>query len=329
MKSLSLFLALVLGLCMDTSERGLMSPPPGFPPVPFPKENQFTPERWALGKKLFYDPILSQGNEISCASCHLSSHAFSDTNVISPGVEGRLGTRNAPSLANVAYHPYYLREGSVPTLEMQVLVPIQEHDEMSSNIVEAARRIAEIDEYVKMSVAAYNRDPDPYVIQRSLAVFQRTLISGDSKYDRHLQGDEPLLNESELRGMQLFFSDKSLCSQCHNGFNFTDYSLTNTGLYSKYKDPGRFRVTLVEKDRSIFKTPSLRNVGLTAPYMHDGSLETLEEVIDHYVTGGHPHPNKSPILHPLFLDDQDQEDLINFLHTLTDSSFIQDHRFKP
>lgn len=291
------------------------------PKMQFELENKITPERVELGKKLFFDPIFSIDSSLSCASCHKPKYAFSDTVKFSPGVFGRDGIRNTPSLMNIGYHPYFLREGSVPTIEMQALIPIQEKNEFAHNIVEISKKIQQIDEYVKLSGQAYNREPDHYVITRALGVFQRTLISNTSKYDKYLVG-EVKLTKKETKGMNLFFG-KANCSSCHGGFNFTNYKLTNNGLYENYRDIGRMRATKDSADLSIFKTPSLRNVSITAPYMHDGSFLTIEEVIKHYNTGGKSHRNKDTAIKPLNLTEFEMKNLAVFLNCLTDSNFTK------
>ena len=209
--------------------------PKGFPEVIYPGGNEHTAERWALGKKLFFDPIMSDDGSISCSSCHAPELAFSDDIAMSLGVDNAQGTQNAPSLTNVAYHPYFTRAGGVPTLEMQILVPIQEHNEFNSNIIEIAERMSKDVEYVAMSQAAYDREPDAFVITRALACFERSLISGNSPYDRYSFHEESsALTQLEKSGMELFFSERAQCSSCHGGFNFTDYSFQNNGLYMQY-----------------------------------------------------------------------------------------------
>ncbi len=301
----------------------LLRVPDGFPDPIFPEGNELTEARWTLGKKLFFDPVLSRDSSISCASCHLPAFAFSDTTAFSPGVDGAPGKRNSPSLANVAYHPYLLREGGVPTLEMQILVPIQEHNEFDFNILLIAERLQRDSLYRAMSQGAYGREPDHFVITRAIACFERTLLSGGSAYDR----DE--LPLSAERGRQLFFGEKTQCSECHGGFNFTHYAFENNGLYEEYADPGRFRLTSLEEDRALFKVPSLRNVALTAPYMHDGSIPTLGAVMAHYNSGGAAHPHKSPLIRPLGLSAQERADLVAFLESLTDEAFVNNPLFRP
>lgn len=329
-------LAIALAACRkELPEAPLVEPepllavPPGFPNPAFPDGNELTPARWALGKKLFYDPVMSSDSILSCASCHHAAKAFSDTVRFSPGVAGRPGTRNAPTLANIGYHPYFTREGGVPTLEMQILVPIQEHNEFDFNILLIAERLLRDTSYVRMSRDAYGRDPDAFVITRSIACFERTIISGQSRYDQYsFQGKNTALTGAEKRGMDLFFSEKTDCSQCHTGFNFTNYAFENNGLYSDYPDPGRFRLTELESDRARFKVPTLRNATLTAPYMHDGSLPTLEAVVEHYNSGGQPHPNKSALVRSLALTTAEKADLVAFLNSLTDEAFVNNPKFR-
>lgn len=307
----------------------LLQIPVGFPQPQIPADNALTAERIALGKRLFYDPILSRDSTISCASCHKQSLAFADSMATSPGVEGRPGVRNSPTLANVAYQKTLLREGGLPNLEMQILVPIQEHNEFDFNILSIMERLEKNPEYVQMAQQAYGRKPDPFVITRSIAAFERTLLSGNSAFDQwYFQGKKRALSPEAQRGFALFNSERLGCNQCHSGFLFTNQAVANNGLYETYADPGRMRLTGLESDRAVFKIPTLRNVALTAPYMHDGSLKTLDAVIDHYQTGGRPHPNKSPLLKPFHLTPAERRDLLAFLTSLTDPSFLQNPDFQ-
>jgi len=304
------------GTVSPINSEKLLSIPEGFPEMEFPEGNEFTAERWQLGKLLFFDKRLSINNSISCGSCHKPSLAFADDVSISPGVFNRPGTRNSPSLANVGYHPYLLKEGSLPTLEMQVLVPIQEHNEFNHNIVDIANELKLDSTYSQMSRIAYNREVDPFVITRAISNFQRTMISGNSAYDQFsFQNNNAALNSQEKAGMNLFFSSKTNCSNCHGGFNFTNYSFKNNGLDSVYADNGRQRFTNDPADEALFKVPSLRNVGLTAPYMHNGSLSSLSEVIEHYNSGGKNHKHKSALIQPLLLTQNEKDDLLAFLNS--------------
>ncbi len=315
--------------CEEETGVYLNNTPPGFDVIVYPEGNTYTQERWELGKRLFYDPILSIDSLLSCSSCHKQEYAFADNMAKSPGVFDRPGKRNAPTLANVAYLPYVLFEGSVPTLEMQVLVPIQEHNEFNHNIVLIAEALNKNAEYVELSQKAYQRNPDPYVITRAISNFQRTLISGNSRFDQYrYQNKSNVLTESEKRGMDLFYGDQVKCSQCHSGFQLTNYSFENNGLYEVYEDEGRYHLTGLETDKNKFKVPTLRNIELTSPYMHDGSIATLAEVIEHYNNGGQTHPNKNPLITSLNLSDQQKKDLEAFLKSLTDWEFINNPMFK-
>ena len=303
--------------------------PQGFPEMIFPEGNELTKERWTLGKKLFFEKRLSINKSISCGSCHKPSLAFGDSLALSPGVFTRPGTRNSPSLANVGYHPYLLKEGSVPTLEMQVLVPIQEHNEFNHNILDIANELKSDSSYSVMSHLAYNIELDPFVITRAISNFERTLVSGNSRFDKYQhQGNTSALSATERLGMDLFFSNKTNCSTCHGGFNFTTYGFENNGLDSIYTDNGRQRFTNDPADEALFKVPSLRNAGLTAPYMHNGSLSTLSEVIEHYNSGGKNHDHKSSFVRPLNLSVNEKVELLAFLHSLTDFDFINDPKWR-
>jgi cytochrome c peroxidase len=303
--------------------------PPWFPDMDVPEDNSFSIDRWKLGEKLFFENALSIDNSISCGTCHNPQLAFSDSVSLTPGVYGRAATRNSPTLANVGYHPYLTREGGVPTLEMQVLVPIQEHNEFGFNIVKIAERLSTDSAYQVMSHLAYNRQLDAYAIVRALACFERSLISGFSPYDRFkYERKTEALNDIEQAGMQLFFSDKTNCSKCHSGFNFTNYDFENNGLYLNYDDVGRQRLTNQERDYARFKVPTLRNVALTKPYMHDGSLLTLKDVVEHYDNGGKACVTKSEYVKPLDLTIKEKRQLVAFLESLTDNKFISKQKRK-
>lgn len=294
--------------------------PPGAPVPPVPEANRPTATRVALGKRLFFDERLSLGRGISCASCHHPARAFSDTVALSVGVHGTTGFRNASSLANVAYHPALFRDGGVPTLEQQVLAPVHDEAEMDADINVVAMRLAGEEPYRSWSRKAYGRDLDPYVITRAIACYERTLISGWSRFDRfRYRNDASALTAEELQGWAVFTGAETNCSGCHSGFDLSDHDYHNIGTSLDHSaDPGRERITLRPEDRGKFKTPTLRNIALTAPYMHDGSMATLEQVIGHFAGGGVADPNKSPLVHSFTLSDADRQALIAFLHTLTD-----------
>lgn len=303
--------------------------PDHFPPFDVPEGNELTTARVKLGKMLFYEKALSRDSTMSCATCHPQSRAFADDQAISLGVQNRLGFRNVPVLGNLAYHPYFFREGGSPSLEAQVLGPICNFDEMGFNARELADRLKVDPTYQELAIEAYERPMDLFVLTRSIAAFERTMITGDSPWDRFIHGDSSALNASEKRGWALFQSEKAGCTHCHSGIDFSDYSFQNNGLYEKFKDEGRYRVTVDSSDIGKFKVFTLRNVALSGPYMHDGSLATLEAVIDHYNAGGSNHPNKSEYIKALGLNEVEKTDLVNFLKALTDETFINNPAFQP
>lgn len=308
----------------------LMEVPAHFPPVPQPADNIFTPERWALGRKLFYDPVLSADSSRSCASCHRQEKAFADEAALSTGINGLLTSLNVPTLSNVAYQPYYTSAGGVATLEMQILVPVQEHNELGFHIPGIVSRLKAIPAYVEWSGKAYGREPDAFVVTRALACFERSLISGQSAYDTYLRtGDKAALSENARRGLDLFMSEKCACNHCHSGVLVSNFAFENNGLYEKYPTEGRYRLTELPSDLGKFKVPSLRNIALTPPYMHDGSMQDLETVIRHYESGGKAHVNKSPLIKGFTLTEKERKDLISFLQSLTDTKFIDNPIFHP
>ncbi|MEL7531175.1 MAG: cytochrome c peroxidase [Bacteroidota bacterium] len=304
--------------------------PAGFAEPSVPANNEMTVARVRLGKMLFFDPILSVDSTLSCGSCHLAQAGFADHNPISLGVEGRVGERNAPTLTNIGYHPYFFREGGSPTLEQQVLGPICNNLEMGFNAALLAERLKNHPVYEPLAQETYGREIGLFVLTRAIAAYERTLISGDSPYDRFVRGEDPqALNAAAQRGLTLFKSERTNCTQCHGGIDFSLYNFENNGLYDSFLDQGRYRVTLDSTDIGKFKVPTLRNIGLSWPYMHDGSLKSLEEVVQHYNEGGQGHANQSAYVRPLGLNPKEVSDLVAFLESLTDEKFINNPAFAP
>ena len=307
-------------------EQKLVEVPAHFPELPIPVDNPLTKEKIELGRRLFYEEALSVDSSVSCASCHIQNLAFADGKKVSVGVHGARGQRYSPALQNLAYYPGFFMDGGIPTLEMQVEAPIFTEEEMNFNYFESSKRLNADENYREMFLAAFGKDADAYGITRSIAAFERTMISGNSKYDRYILG-LTTFSDMEQKGHDLFFSERTDCSDCHSGFLFTDFSMVNVGLYSTYIDTGYARITQKPEDAGKFRVPSLRNVAITAPYFHDGSAGSLEEVIHHFISGGKTHQSKDQRIRPLDLSEKEQSDLVAFLHTLTDESFIQDPRF--
>jgi cytochrome c peroxidase len=266
---------------------------------------------------------LSRDNTVSCASCHHSTAALTDNNQFSVGIDGQLTTRNSMPLFNLAYHESFFRDGGVPTLEMQVLAPIENPIEMDMNIAEVCFKLDSIQTYHDQAMKEFGMDVNTFVLSRSLAAYLRTFISGNSRYDQFINGDNQALTAQEKQGLEIF-EGKADCIMCHSGFNFTDNSFENIGLYEEYTDNGRGVITQKLADNGKYLVPSLRNIELTAPYMHDGSLADLDAVVDHYASGGKEHPNKSHLVTPFDLDETEKSALIAFLNALTDADFAKE-----
>ncbi len=283
-----------------------------------------------LGEKLFFDPILSHDKSISCGSCHKPEFAFADNRSLSFGVNDSLGTRNTPSVMNMASRSHFFYDGRASSLEEQAIGPIENPVEMNLSIDSAVNRLLNSELYVALFDKIYRDLPSKSNLTSALASFQRSLESdGSAPHDLWMNDEEPLaLSKSQQRGRELFL-EKAKCFDCHFGPDFTGDEFRNIGLYDgkEYTDKGRFDITGDSNDLGKFKVPGLRNVALTAPYMHDGSLETLEEVIDFYnnLYRFVPAPINldSVMIEPLMLSISEKEDLVNFLHSLTDKNRYQ------
>lgn len=339
--------------------------PPGIPPPWVPETNPMSREKVELGRHLFYDTRLSGNETQSCSTCHVQSLAFADGRALPRGSTGEVVPRNSPMLANAAYSSTKTWiNPALRTLEEQIPIPLfgEFPVELGASGVEAEilARLRADDLYETMFPAAFPDEGDPFTfpnVVKSLASFIRTMISVSSPYDRYQRGDESALSPSAQRGLALFFEEALECHHCHNGFNFTnatwhaksaflETAFANTGLYDidgqgSYPpgSEGLFEFTGEQKDHGVFRTPSLRNVAVTAPYLHDGSAATLEDVIRIYEAGGRnvvtgpnagdgrANPNKDGFIHGFEITDQERADLIAFLESLTDDEFIADPRF--
>ncbi|MBK5292278.1 MAG: cytochrome-c peroxidase [Acidobacteriia bacterium] len=262
--------------------------------LPTPEDNPLTIENIEQGRRLFFDRRLSRDGTISCSSCHDPDRAFSDDSPVAVGIAGRQGHRNSPALINRGYGRLFFWDGRLTTLEAQVLKPIEDPNEMDLTLPEAAARV--------------NLPPEE--ISRALASFVRSILSGDAPYDRYINGDRNTLSREQQLGLQIF-RGKGNCTACHVGPNFTDEKLHNTGI--AWRD-GR----LADEGAGLgnFKTPTLREIARTAPYMHDGSLATLEDVVDFYDGGGRPNPHLDSEIRPLRLAAGEKKALTAFLRAL-------------
>jgi cytochrome c peroxidase len=290
--------------------------PLGLEARPASPDNPLTPARVALGRKLFFDPILSGDRTVACASCHRPDHGFASPDARPVGVGGRRGTRRAPSLLNRAYGTTFFWDGRAGSLEEQALEPIANPDEMGSTVADAVARLKADAGYREQFAAAFDDGVTAANLGKAIASFERVLLRGDSPVDKFRQrGERGALTRGELHGLWLYES-KGQCWQCHGGKNFTDEGFHNTGVGWGGADLGRFAVTKGEADRGKYKTPTLRGVKLTAPYMHDGSLKTLEEVVEFYNQGGGANPHLDPVVRPLKLSKEELADLVAFLKAL-------------
>jgi cytochrome c peroxidase len=286
-----------------------------FPPVIYPSDNQLNEKRIALGRKLFFDPILSRDYSVGCSNCHFPQFAFSDTVALSGGFHSRSGFRNAPPLQNLTWRSSFFKDGGIRSLELQVFAPLFDSAEMALDPMDLEKRLKRHPEYPVLFQEAYGRSPDFYALVRALASFERSLVSEETTFDRFLMGDDEVMSEDEKQGMKLFFSSRTSCSSCHSGILLSDDQFYNIGV-GMAEDFGRYRITHLSSDSSKFRTPSLRNIRLTAPYMHDGSLTDLESVLEHYNDGGKEDILKDKRIRPLHLSKVEKEQLLSFLNCL-------------
>ena len=302
--------------------------PLGLPPVPIPPDNPPTAETIALGRRLYYDPILSVDNTVSCATCHSPQFGFADPKPVSEGVAKKTGTRNSPTVINSAYYNLQFWDGRAASLEKQAEGPVQNPVEMAHSLKGVEQRLNADEGYRRQFAKAWGPDPITYeMVAKSIASFERTVISGNSPFDRWKYGhDKNALSPAAKRGFVVFTSaKKGNCAACHQIGEkyalFTDNKFHNVGVSTdmgNILDPGRFAVTNDQADRGKFKTPSLRNIALTAPYMSDGSLKDLKEAIDFYIGGGNSNPNLDKQIHVLdFLTGEERADVMEFLKSLT------------
>jgi len=314
------------------------------PQPALPADNPLTEEGVMLGRMLFYDKALSRGESQACATCHSQQSAFVDTDkALSLGVEELAGNRNSMALINLAWHYNgFFWDGRAATLREQALLPIQDELEMDETLSNVLQKLSDNPVYPDQFEKAFGDDAITNDrIGLAIEQFMITLISNNSRYDQSVRG-EITLTESEQRGQELFFRESNPngetkgadCFHCHGGSLFTNNDLMNNGLDSdeEFTDLGFYDVTGDENDKAKFKVPSLRNVGVTGPYMHDGRMTSLEEVLDHYNGGAKESSTLDPNMHAIVedgldLSDQDMTDIINFLHTLTDETFLNNEAF--
>jgi cytochrome c peroxidase len=305
-----------LGLASQRGDEPVsLRPPQGLPQFDVPDDNPLTAAKVALGKQLYFDKRLSVDNSVSCASCHDPSKGWSNGEAVAAGVQGRRGARNSPTILNAAYHTFQFWDGRAGSLEEQAIGPILNQIEMGMpSIAALEEKLNAIAGYRREFQEVFQGPATAENVARAIAAFERTLLAGEAPYDRFRAGDKVALSESAQRGLKLFFG-KAHCAACHAGPNFTDNAFHNIGVGMERPDPdsGRQAVSKLLGDRGTFKTPSLRDISRTAPYMHDGRLKTLEDVVEFYNKGGFKNPQLDEEIYPLKLTDRDKQDLITFL----------------
>lgn len=329
-----LIITLIFSSCIN-QEENIIAPifslnvPSQLGEMHIPLENPITKEGIELGKTLFFDPILSDNNKVSCASCHFPELAFSDgKSLTNSGVSSNTLIRHSPTLFNLAWHKGYFWDGGAKTLASQTFGPLTHADEMGSNLLELVNKLNQTANYPSLFEKAFDSQISSQKIAFALTQYQLSLISAYSPYDDYLEG-KATLSTLEQEGLTLFNKN---CSSCHQGNHFSDFEYHNNGLDSTFnyegEDPrfGRYRITLDKNDLGKYKTPSLRNIALTAPYMHNGRFKTLEDVLNHYTTSIKKSETLADELtNKITLTTKQKSALIAFLQTLTDEKFIEIH----
>jgi cytochrome c peroxidase len=284
--------------------------------IPFPKENPYTPEKASLGKRLYFDTRLSVTSAQSCASCHSPGYGWGDGLAVGVGHGmAKLG-RHSPTIINAAWGAIFMWDGRLADLEEQALGPIQSPGEMNMPIEKLMERLASIGEYKPLFAAAFpNESMSAKTLAKAIATYERTVVSQRAPFDDWIGGDERAIPDEAKRGF-VIFNTKAQCSSCHEGWNFTNDGFQDIGLPSD--DIGRGKIAPgILKMKHAFKTPGLREIVRRAPYMHDGSIATLEQVVEHYDQGGVDRPSRSDLMKPLGLTAQEKSELVAFMKTLT------------
>jgi cytochrome c peroxidase len=294
-------------------------PPVGLPPFSWPSDNPYSAAKVELGRYLYFDTRLSADDTVSCATCHNPKFAFTDGAPVSTGIKGQKGGRSAPTVINRAYALAQFWDGRAESLEEQAKGPMQNPIEMGNTHEAIVARLKSIAGYRTLFSKAFGTEEiDIDRVAKAIACFERTVLSGNAPYDRYKRGDKTAMTTEQVRGMTVFF-DKAKCDRCHEGANFTLNAYANLGVGTDKPDPdvGRYAITKDPRDWGVFKAPTLREIEHTAPYMHDGSLKTLEEVVDFYDKGGIPNKNLDPTIKPLHLTSAEKGDLVAFLKALS------------
>lgn len=283
-----------------------------------PPDNPLTAEKIELGRQLFFDGRLSADGTVSCATCHAPDKGFSDGRPTSVGIKGQVGGRNAPATVNRLFSQDQFWDGRAASLEEQALGPIKNPIEMGNTLDGMIATVSGIKGYRKQFKQVFGTDVNAAGVAKAIAAFERSLVCGNSAFDRYEDGDDAALSESEQRGLEIF-RERGNCARCHTGFAFTDERYHNIGVGMDKSNPdlGRYAMTKKESDKGAFKTPTLRDIAASAPYFHDGSAKTLEDVVEFYDKGGTKNPNLSNEIKRLLLSAPEKADLVAFLKSLS------------
>jgi cytochrome c peroxidase len=307
-------LAAILSIHLSVPVQAADDVPLGLKKVVWPDNNKYSAEKVELGKQLYFDKRLSRDDTISCASCHDPKKGWSNDDTFATGVRGQRGGRSSPTIINSAFQELQFWDGRAKGLEGQALGPIQNPIEMDSTLPEVVAKLDKIEGYKKQFQKVFGTNVSEDGIAKAIAAFERTVLSGGAPYDYFKAGDTKALSEPAQKGMKLFFG-KAHCSACHVGPNFSDGAFHNigVGMEAEKPDVGREEQSKQGGDRGSFKTPTLREIARTAPYMHNGSRKTLEEVVDYYDKGGFPNDTLDEEIYPLKLTAEEKADLVKFL----------------
>jgi len=310
-------LAAAAGLTAAHAGGGSLSNGP-LPPVPVPPDNPQTDAKVRLGAQLYFDTRLSADNTISCATCHKPDAAWANHDPTDTGIKGQVGGRNSGTILDSAYMRFQFWDGRAGSLEEQALGPIHNPIEMGETLENVVKKLNAIPGYRAQFKEVFGTDADTGGIAKAIAAFERTVVSGASPYDRYLLGEKGAMSAAAIRGMKLF-NGKAHCTPCHSGPAFSDQSFHNLGVGMGKPNPdlGREAHTKNPADRGKFKTPGLRNVALTGPYLHDGSAKTLMDVVGVYDRGGEANPDLDPLVFPLRLTASEKAELVAFMEALT------------
>jgi len=321
-----LFACVTVALLLGSLLRAADETPAGLPPVRHPAGNAPTAEKISLGKQLYFDPRMSQDSTVSCATCHDPQKGWSNGDAVATGVGGLKGGRSSPTIINAAYGKLQFWDGRAADLEEQALGPIQNPIEMTMTLDKVVERLNQIEGYKQQFQSVFGTDVTSEGIALAIAAYERTVLSGDAPYDRFKAGDTTAMSEPAQRGLKLF-TGKARCSACHSGPNFTDNAFHNlgVGINNEKPDLGRAEISRLEGDRGAFKTPTLREIARTAPYMHDGSLATLEDVVEYYNKGGTANPQLDEEIFELNLSAEEKADLLTFLREGLASESYPEH----